>query len=84
MTGAVSFNVTFVFIFHPNIPLSEDCRVYKPSLQSSGVTITFTFLLLHYGFSHFLFLSLYLPVFVLSRFLSSNLGFALLLSPKTD
>lgn len=40
MTGVVSFNVTFVFIFHPNIPLSEDSRVYKPSLQSSRVTIT--------------------------------------------
>lgn len=32
MTGVVSFNVTFVFIFHPNIPLSEDSRVYETSL----------------------------------------------------
>lgn len=40
MTGVVSFNVTFVFIFHPDIPLSEDSGVYKPTLQSSRVTIT--------------------------------------------
>lgn len=40
MTGAVSLNVTFVFIFRPNIPLSEDCAVYKPWRQSSRVTIT--------------------------------------------
>lgn len=40
MTGVVSFNVMFVFIFHPNIPLSEDSRVYKPSLQPSRVTLT--------------------------------------------
>lgn len=30
MTRFVSLNVTFVFIFHPNIPLTVDSRVYKP------------------------------------------------------
>lgn len=43
MTGVVSFNVTFMFIFHPNIPhltLSEDAIVYKPTLQSCKVTIS--------------------------------------------
>ncbi len=84
MARVVSFNVTFVFIFHPNIPLSEDSRVYKPSLQSSRVTITTQL----YSFSHFpllpLFISLYLPVFCSPPFLSYSVYFALLLSPKTD
>ena len=51
MTGAVSLNVTFVFIFRPNIPLSEDCRVYKPWRQASRVTITTRLCILSLTFS---------------------------------
>ncbi len=64
MTGAVSFNVTIVFIYKPNITLCADYTVYEPSLQSSRVTaITHP-----YSSSHFLCLSLYLPVFFSSPF----------------
>lgn len=38
-TGPVSFNVTLVFIFLANIPLSEGRQVYKLSLQTSRVAV---------------------------------------------
>lgn len=38
-TGPVSFNVTLVFIFLANIPLSEGGRVYKLPPQTSRVAV---------------------------------------------
>lgn len=78
MTGVVSFNVIFMFIFHPNIPhitLSEDSSVYKPSQQSSRVTTT----ALRFPSLSLSSISLYLPVFPCPRpLLSYNLCFAFL------
>lgn len=80
-TGAVSFNVTFVFIFHPNIPLSEfiNRRCSRPGLQSPHGLTAF----LSLSFSAALYISPSPRVFCYPL-LSYNLCFALLLSPKTD
>lgn len=61
-TRVVSFNVTLVFIFHRNIPLSQDSTVYKPFLELSVVTISAA--RANHGLAAFLTFSLRLPLYL--------------------